>query len=583
MTVVKDACMHMVNVSFQDCALVIVAGASVTLVDTNFTWSHDAKDSISILAIGRKTHVSLQRCIIQGGYQGVTVRGGATVHAVALECRGVARMGLESHGRGSKLRLEDCAVVEMCTCSGQTSTGDPGQSNACSCSELYRTDCVGIKIHGSSAVRGERVLVEDAGIGLVVEDSHANLENSTVQHCSHTCCEVGSLYSTEFVHCVFDRAMHSGLSFIEHRPHHQLGETLAQHVVRNCRFQECQQGVIVRGPVFVAVDSCRSVGNDEGFVTAGRGVLCLSDCMSTADRFGLLSQGASLKATDMLIRDSSIVGSAVFIEDSTVELKRCAVLGWGTSLHVRGSTVKLSGCRLRHKKALYDALFNALKLSHGSSVQMEDMDIKCRGCEGLSADGGSTTVELVRCTIDNTKRYSVAVTGRASVVMKECQLVSSTGEGAGCKVTGAGTRLVAHDTVIDGSVGVWCSIRATAELYACHLRTAYWGVFLSGRSEGDLQNCVLETLARSATGAAAPARTTTWGVFCTASVLHMLAVRVVSRGASMSKGYECALGGTVWLQACDTDACAPYSTQSGGEIFCHECVPDDKARPDLPW
>ena len=223
----KSTCVCMTNVSFQDCPLVVLDGASVTLVDTKFTWQPGAKDSISIFASDKRTSVTLQRCVVQGGCQGTTVRNGASMHAVEFQCQRVAEMGLESHGWGSRLRLTHCAVQQVCTCyrsdsaaSGEGSgnhSSSPERHATCSCRALYRAQGAGISIQGNSMVWGDEVHVEGARKGVLVSDAHVHFENSSFVNCSHTCCEVMSLYSAEFINCQFTRARYAGLSFMEQR------------------------------------------------------------------------------------------------------------------------------------------------------------------------------------------------------------------------------------------------------------------------------------------------------------------------------------------------------------------------------
>ena len=160
-------------------------------------------------------------------------------------------------------------------------------------------------------VWGDEVHVEGARKGVLVSDAHVHFENSSFVNCSHTCCEVMSLYSAEFINCQFTRARYAGLSFMEQRT---IEGEHTQHIVRSCLCEGNEHsGLSVRGPVLVVAESCRSESNREGFVSFGWGDLRLIDCLSSRDQLGCTSRASHVRATDTVIRDTGPNGCALYI------------------------------------------------------------------------------------------------------------------------------------------------------------------------------------------------------------------------------------------------------------------------------
>lgn len=133
----KSTCIRITNCAFRNCVLLVMDGATVTLVDTQVSSTSipgisqllvsggatvtvvDTQLSTShslcvlsgggtIFATEAGTYVQLRRCHIQGGQIGVALIKGATFAADQLPCSGTTMSGLVASDPGTSDELQAC-------------------------------------------------------------------------------------------------------------------------------------------------------------------------------------------------------------------------------------------------------------------------------------------------------------------------------------------------------------------------------------------------------------------------------------------------------------------------------------------
>ena len=106
------------NVTFKQCTLVAIAGASVALSNCSFELnsnnpSRSCGGAIGIVASGQGTSVRADACYVRRGTQGISVQLGAKLEASGLTVTETTRIGIEVTGPASSAHLSNCMLAEF--------------------------------------------------------------------------------------------------------------------------------------------------------------------------------------------------------------------------------------------------------------------------------------------------------------------------------------------------------------------------------------------------------------------------------------------------------------------------------------
>jgi hypothetical protein len=384
------------DVTFNNCTLLALQGAHVTLNQSKHQHSHAASSGLSIYTHGPGTKVAVRGGTISGGIQGASVHAGARLEAYGLNVSAVEVLGVEVCDVQSSLRLTDCKVHGF--------------------SSVYRDLDImcGIFMHAGSKAELSSLDVQGPVYGLAVHGKAAlRLSDSTVSGTVSHCVAMTLGATGRLDRCKFLRSKAGHGLFVE-------GEGSCLHVSQ-CRLSHngSSGGSASNGGKLTAV-CCKTAGNKvAGFSVQVSGVLNLSRCSSDGDACGCrLATGAKLHARKVAVRSSAQAG---FVLESLghMVLRECSARQCGTF----GIEGKGTGSWL-------DAEDCAILECQAACVQLHSSARgKCKGCtmshsvlsSGVVASGRSTHIVLEDCVMQQNAKCGAAGRDMSVIMISGCR------------------------------------------------------------------------------------------------------------------------------------------------------------------
>jgi Right handed beta helix region len=359
--------------NFEACTLIVLAGAHVTLHNCSFTEMEASVAGLSVYVSGHASEVGMSECSIEGGVQGVAVKGGACFTAKSVSITDVEVAAVDADGEGTHVALSDCAIG-----------GFVHHEHNADFEDDIDFISRGVYLHNSSSAYLYKLSISgSASVGVDVgSNSTATLLASTFFGTvgpAVRCMRQGAAHLTD---CTLSHSwQHFGLSVEGHG---------SQAQAYSCCFQQnAEGGVIALTGGHVCAVNCTSVLNKgPGFSANGTGsVVQLQWCKSNQDSAGLLAAaGAAVSAVSCHVTKCQEKGIEVCNEGSTMTLQSSTVANGaldGVSVEF-GAVLHAENC-LFHQNA-----GAAVRISSGSIAKLR----VCAANENHRGYSASATGEL---------------------------------------------------------------------------------------------------------------------------------------------------------------------------------------------
>ncbi|NJR41486.1 MAG: hypothetical protein HC767_01320, partial [Akkermansiaceae bacterium] len=291
--------MRFINVTFESSALVVMAGAHVTITGSTFSQSAESS-GISLYGHGGGTSIQLGNSSISGGMQGIAMQSRAVLEAQQVTISGAAG-------------LRDRAVEPSYSSAAELATRSSENNQDLECCEFM--------------------------YGIRVEDAIGNVTGCSITDCARGGVVFLGLDATGVVNdCTFLR--------------NKIGVLAAEEAsvnLRGCHTVESGHGAVVRSSACLDCAECSSEKDSVGLhCSGGSSLTALKLSVMEARVSGCVIESEAMAS----FTDCSVAGSGakgiVAMQRAQLSLQGCSVSqAKSTCVEVSGSaTGKLAGCAL---------------------------------------------------------------------------------------------------------------------------------------------------------------------------------------------------------------------------------------------
>ena len=407
--------------------------------------------------------------------------------------------GVCAQGKGSKINLKNsrglrlCMMINLAVCNLFT-VYDCMQTCVVSLNggAISMFDCA---CFGSSAMQG----VCSEGANSVVE-----LENCTVHSHLEACVAALSSGFVSAKNCkIYNSERSRGVS---------IEGVSSKAIIENCSVYQCHSAsVCVLGGAQCNVISSQlrdTIGsNSQCVCVQGPGSKCSIEKSSVSDSSGTCI--VALAGGCVMLQDTNVFGSVTMQgissqgNDSTIIADKCSISNTREACvaSLRGGLVRLVGCSISR------SMSRGVSVEGSSVVELLDCTIdRCVSCcaavveggklfatnsifqetvaahgQGICAQGSSSAVTLIGCTISKICATGIVCLSAASVHVDDCAVISCGLQG--CTSQGKGSSVVAKNSKFSKCEESACACLAGGfmNLIGCQMSESYSGVCCEGR------------------------------------------------------------------------------------------------------